>query len=412
MVMNGASSTPESIRAAVAQLGDGPLEEAALRRHVAPLFSRVLARNASRAYFANHSLGRPLDATEDDVREALAAWYADLGGAWNAWAEELAAFRARLAHLLGASRDDCIVPKISAGAGLRAVLNRDERRLRVVATRGEFDSLDVILREYAHRGRIALTLVEPREGERFEAEDIARAIRTGADLVVISQVMFRTGQVLGGLDALIREAHAAGAQVLLDVYHALGVFPVDVAALDVDFAVGGSYKYLRGGPGACFLYVCPREIDRGRTSLDIGWFAKEAPFRYERPDPPRYAAGGDAWMESTPPILTWYQARAGQVFTQAIGVARLRAYSLIQQRALVDALAAHGVPASGAHAGQGAFVVVRRDDAATLCEALRSEGIDTDARGDCLRLCPDVLTTTEEIQRVAGALGRALSPTG
>jgi kynureninase len=117
-------------------------------------------------------------------------------------------------------------------------------------------------------------------------------------------------------------------------------------------------------------------------------------------------------MESTPPILTWYQARAGQVFTQAIGVARLRAYSLIQQRALVDALAARGVPASGAHAGQGAFVVVRRDDAATLCEALRSEGIDTDARGDCVRLCPDVLTTTEEIQRVAGALGRALSATG
>ncbi|HYR00035.1 MAG TPA: aminotransferase class V-fold PLP-dependent enzyme, partial [Casimicrobiaceae bacterium] len=272
-----------SIEAAVGALGDGPLTEGAVRAHVAPLFSRVLSAQPGRVYLANHSLGRPLDATADDVREGLALWGSQLGDAWDAWNAEIGAWRARLAALMGAPRPDCVVPKTSAGQGLRAVLNAHDGVPRVVATRGEFDSLDVILREYARRGRIALAFVEPRADASFAAEDVLAAIAGGADLVVVSQVLFRTGQVLPGLAAIVAAAHAAGARLLLDVYHSLGVFPVDLAALDVDFAVGGSYKYLRGGPGACYLYLHPRHLDGRLRTLDIGWFAKAAPFRYERP---------------------------------------------------------------------------------------------------------------------------------
>src|SRR4029450_5924795 len=114
-------------------------------------------------------------------------------------------------------------------------------------------------------------------------------------------VVFQTGQILPDLSSIIGAAHAAGARVLRDVYHSLGVFPVDITAVDADFAVGGSYKYLRGGPGACFLYVHPRHLDAGLRTLDTGWFAKDSPFRYERPHPPAYAQGGDARRECAPP---------------------------------------------------------------------------------------------------------------
>ena len=391
------------MQAALDALGDGALTEASIARHVAPLFSRVLARNRERIYLANHSLGRPLDALDDDVREATTAWFTRMGGAWDAWSAELAAHRSRLATLLGAGRPDCVVPKTSAGAGLRAVLNTFEQRARVVSTRGEFDSLDVILREYAHRGRIELALVAPDDHDRYDEHAIERAIVAGTDLVVVSQAMFRSGQLLD-LRRVMARAHDVGALVVLDVYHSLGVIPVDVEGLRADFAVGGSYKYLRGGPGACFLYVAPRHLDARLPTLDIGWFAKEAPFDYVRPDPPRFAAGGDAWMESTPPILTWYQARSGQRFTLAIGVERLRAYSLAQQATLIGLLAERGIPATGARGDHGAFVAVRRDDAVDLASALKARGIDVDARGDCLRLCPDVLTTDDELRRAAAAL--------
>lgn len=405
--MNAPPSTQDRIAAALAPLGEAPLTEDGVRRHVAPLFARALARNGSRIYLANHSLGRPLDAMEDDVREALAAWYGSMGDAWVAWEAEMRAYRARLAALLGASRPDAVVPKSSAGQGLRAVLHALEGSPRVVATSGEFDSLDVILRTFAHRGRIELAVVGARDEGRFEADDVIAAIGERVDLVVISQVMYQTGQLLGGVDRIVRAAHAAGGRVLLDVYHSLGVLPVDVAALDVDFAVGGAYKYLRGGPGAGFLYVAPRHLDRGLATLDVGWFAKAERFRYERPDPPRFAPGGDAWLESTPPVLPFYQARAGQVFTLGAGVARMRAYSLAQQRALVESLGARGVQAEGGTDDRGAFVVVRRADAPRLAERMKSAGIDVDARGPWLRLCPDVLTTGAEIAHAAETLAHA-----
>jgi kynureninase len=393
-----------AIHAAVAAMGRGPLTEGALQRHVAPLFSRVRAAFRDRVYLANHSLGRPLDAVDDDVREGMAAWYARMGDAWEDWDAEMQAFRRRLAMLLAAPRADCVVPKSSAGQGLRAILNTYDPVPRVVATKGEFDSLDVILREYARRGRIALTLVEPRGDGRFDTADIVAAIGARADLVVVSQVIFTTGQRLADLPDIVAAAHRAGGRLLLDVYHALGVFPVDVAALDVDFAVGGSYKYLRGGPGACFLYLDPRHLDGSLRTLDTGWFAKREPFAYARPDPPQFGEGGDAFLESTPPVLPFYQARAGQLFTLAVGVDRVRAHSLAMQQRLVGLLRERGLVAQGGTEDRGAFVVVADDRAEGWARRLEEAGVIVDARGRCLRLCPDMLTTDAELAAAAEAL--------
>jgi kynureninase len=403
--VNAPAGTAAQLEAAVAAMGPGALTEAALQRHVAPLFARVRAAFAGRIYLANHSLGRPPDATEGDVREGLAAWYAQMGGAWTAWMAEADAYRARLARLLGAPRADCVVPKTSAGQGLRAILNTFDTVPRVVATRGEFDSLDVILREYALRGRITLAMVEPRADGRFATDDIVAAIGGRADLVVASTVIFNTGQRLAEPERLVRAAHAAGGRILLDVYHSLGVHPVDMGALDADFAIGGAYKYLRGGPGACFLYLHPRHLDGRLRTLDTGWFAKRDPFTYARPEPPQYGEGGDAFLESTPPVLPFYQARAGQVLALALGVARIREHSLALQRTLVQALAGHGVAAQGGTEDRGAFVCVIDERAAAWSAALHEQGIVTDARGPCLRLCPDILTTEAELTAAAAALG-------
>ena len=384
------------VNAAVAALGDGPLTEARVQRHVAPLFSRVLEQWRGRIYLANHSLGRPLDATEADVREGLAAWYAHMGGAWDAWLDEMRAYRTRLARLMGAARFDCVVPKASAGQGLRAILNTYDTVPHVLATRGEFDSLDLILREYARRGRIALTLLDP--------DDVLGALDAPVDLVVVSHVMFNTGARVSNLDEIVARTHRGGGLVMLDLYHSLGVIPVDVAEMDVDFAVGGSYKYLRGGPGACYLYVAPRHLDGRLRTLDTGWFAKRDPFAYLRPDPPVLAEGGDAFLESTPAVLPIYQARAGQLLMLALRVDRVRAYSLALQQTLVALLAQRGVAAQGGTDDRGAFVIVTHPQAEAWSDALAVAEVVTDARGPYLRLCPDLLTTEAEIVAAADAV--------
>jgi kynureninase len=359
------------------------LDERWLKEHVWPRFSRVLER--SEIYLANHSLGRPPDRAADDVRAAIDAWYRDMDGAWGFWLEGREEFRRLTSRLVGAPRPDCIVPKTSAGQGLRAVLNALPGKPRVLTSDAEFDSIDFILRVYRDKGRIDLEVL-PFDDFRFKP----------CDLVVLSTVAFRTGKVLPSLNEVMNAAQRAKAMVLLDVYHHAGVLPLDLAALEADFAIGGSYKYLRGGPGACWLYVHPRH--HKLVTLDTGWFAKKDVFAYERPDPPQFASGGDAWLESTPPVLAPFQALAGLELTLELGVERIREYNLAQKAVLKSLLPVqdHG----------GAFVVLRHDQAKALCAALEGLGIKTDARGEYLRLCPDYLNSRAELEQAAQVISR------
>jgi kynureninase len=364
------------------------LDEAWLKEKVWPRFSRVLAR--PQVYLANHSLGRPPDRTAEDVRAALDLWYRDLGDAWDGWLAARERFRALVAALVHAPSADCIVPKTSAGQGLRAVLNSFAGRPRVLTSDGEFDSLDFILRVYRQQGRIELATL-PFDDFAFRP----------CDLVVVSTVAFRTSKILPDLDLLIKTVHASGALVLLDVYHHAGVLPLDLAALDADFAVGGSYKYLRGGPGACWLYVHPRH--QGRITLDTGWFAKKDVFAYQRPEPPQFAPGGDAWLESTPPVLAPVQALAGLEITLELGVEAIRAHNLRQTKFIKERL-----PVEGSGPDYGAFVTLKRANAVSLSEKLKAKGIETDARGEYLRLCPDYLTSAAELARAVAVLEEEL----
>jgi kynureninase len=221
--------------------------------------------------------------------------------------------------------------------------------------------------------------------------------------------MFMSGQIVDCLDRLAAACRQQGARLLVDSYHAIGVIPVDVAQIRCDFMIGGSYKYLRGGPGAAFLYISPEVLENGLRPLDTGWFANSDEFAYLRTDFPVLKTGGDAFLESTPPILTWYQARSGQQFTLAMGVERLRAYSLHQLAALREYLAdARLDSVVGGDAAHGAFLAIRLAAAAQLPPLLESDGIICDARGEWLRLCPDCLTRDEELRRAAAALGDIL----
>jgi kynureninase len=368
--------------------------EERIRREVLPRFSRVTAREG--IYLANHSLGRPPDRMADDVRGAIDVWYRDMEGGWAFWLQQREKFRKLVATLVGAPRADCIVPKTSAGQGLRAVLNALPGKPRVVTSDGEFDSIDFILRVYREQGRIDLRIVP------WQALSPA-----GATLVVLSTVMFRTGEVVPGLAKLVKAAHAAGALVLLDVYHHAGVMPLDLAALEADFAVAGSYKYLRGGPGACWLYVRPGLAETMRT-LDTGWFAKKDVFAYQRPEPPEYGRGGDAWLESTPPVLQPAQALAGLEFVLWAGVDNLRAHSLEQKKRLADFLFAHGVENSGVGEDFGAFLTVRAAKAEAAAARLKKQGVTVDARGEHLRIGADILNADEELERAAKLVGAAL----
>jgi kynureninase len=350
-----------------------------------------------------------------------------MDGAWGAWLDAMTDYRARVARLIGRSRPDAVVPKTAAGQGFRAVLNALPHECpTIVATSGEFDSIDFTLRTYARKRRARVRWVRPDDRGLFHAEDIIDAIGDDTDLVMMSQAIFATGQVVEGIEAVVAAAHAHNAEIVLDTYHTAGVLPLDEEGglddLGVDFAIGGNYKYTRGGPGACWLAIHDRHLREAGPApagslytLDTGWFAKHDTFAYARPETPELSEGGDAWLESTPPFLLPYQARAGLELVEALGLRRLRAYSLHQQATLAEALRSEGVEPRLIEP-RGAFLLVPHPDAMAMSSRLKEAGVNTDAR-PCpsgttghIRLCPDLLNTDDELRRAAGIVAGVLGP--
>lgn len=433
---------------AITALGDGPLQESALRTSIDPLFSRVLQRNAREIYLANHSLGRPLNRTNLDIQAAMDAWYHDIDDAWGFWMEGVQHFTDLVGQVLGVpvAENDTntlwsrrhVVYKSSAGQGLRAVLQAmlqqkqgnqnitkdtstsesNSQPLKVLMTAHEFDSIDVILRHWSASQKIALTVVadgvDPPAAPAFASSSLSLLARLreaiiGHDLVVFSHVLFADGRVIGSDDEVrdfIDYAHKHNCRVLVDVYHSFGVLPLDFTTMRADFVIGGCYKYARGGTGACFLYIREPQL---LSSIDVGWFAKRAPFSYARPEPPQFADGSDAWMESTFAALPPFQALGGLHFLLAVGVSRLRAYSLQQKQFLSSLLSEKNIQHFGETEQFGAFIVVPHADPQWLSKQLKQHGVNTDARSAGVRFCPDVLTTTDEMQRAVAVLVAVLS---
>lgn len=407
-----------TVAEALSGIGDSTLSSAKIDRWIRPLFGRHLREQDGWVYLANHSLGRPLDETADDVQAALDAWYRSMDGAWGPWMAEMDAFRGRVAHLVGLPTGDCVVPKSTVGQGLRAVMNalpadRTLRPLRVVATRGEFDSLDFILKAYAEAGRAEVTWVEPSSTDSaglasFDTEAILNAITPGTDLLVVSLVYFSSGQILSGIEELAAAARSRGCLVFLDAYHAFGVYPI--AICEADFIAGGCYKYVRGGTGACWLGIHPRHLKPdGLKTIDTGWFAKKDTFAYARPETPARQDGGNAWLESTPSILPLFQAKAGLALTVGLGADAIRAQGLSANMKLRDGLEEAGfrVVSSESLAEYGGFVVVNHASAGQIADRMKADRVNVDARGSALRFGPDLPTTDDEIAVAVAAAARA-----
>src|SRR5205814_9453018 len=135
-------------------------------------------------------------------------------------------------------------------------------------------------------------------------------------LVPFSHVLFKIGEIQD-VEPIIRRAREAGACVVLDCYQSAGVVPFDLAGLGVDFAVGGSVKWLCGGPGAGWLYVRPDVGERLEPAL-TGWQAHARPFEFEADQ--EYTTGAARFLTGTPNVPALYAATAGYDLVEEIGV--------------------------------------------------------------------------------------------
>jgi len=216
--------------------------------------------------------------------------------------------------------------------------------------------------------------------------------------VPLSHVIFKSGYVQD-VAAVVRRAHEVGALVVADLYQSAGTVPVDVAAWDVDFATGGSVKWLCGGPGAGYLYVAPRLL----ASLEprvTGWMAHERPFDFEA-GPIDYAPDVSRFLHGTPAVPALYAARAGYEIVSAIGVDAIRRKSERQVQMMVDLARARGLTPRTPDSPQrrGGMVIIDVPHAQAVTRELLRREILVDFRpGAGIRLSPHFYTSDDEVR--------------
>jgi kynureninase len=291
------------------------------------------------------------------------------------------------------------------------------RRPRLVTSDGEFHTLR---RQLARLDEEGLEVVRLRA---LPAETLAERMATEVDgrtsAVLVSAVLFETGRIVPQLGSLARACAEAGAELLVDAYHALGALPFEIADLELEAAwvVGGGYKYLQLGEGNCFLRL-PPQAEELRPVL-TGWFAEFDELASEREDGSvPYGSGGTRFAGSTYDPTSHYRgARVFDFFVErGLSPEFLRTAYLHQTALLARCVDALDAPERVLRREQdvpldrfGGFLALECPRASDVAKRLAEAGVLTDARGQFLRLGPAPYLSDDQLEAAIERLGRALS---
>lgn len=345
---------------------------------------------AETTYLINHSLGAMPAQAEARVAEYAHTWKTRGIRAWSeGWWTMPMTVGDQVGRILGAPPGTTVMHQnvAIAEAVVLSCFRPFGERNRIVYERANFPSV-----RYLYEAQPDLEVVVCEDDAA-----IVDAIDERTLLVPVSHVLFKSGEIQDAA-AIVARAHGAGAHVVLDAYQSAGIVPLDVTALDVDFAVGGSVKWLCGGPGNGWLYVRPDLAERLEPTY-TGWQAHEQPFAFE--EEMRYARGAARFLTGTPNVPALYAGTAGYDLIEEIGVERIRANSLRQTELLLALADERGFEVLSPRdpARRGGTVTVRVPEFPAVHRELAERQVLCDFRPDAgIRLGPHYFTTDDELR--------------
>jgi kynureninase len=312
-------------------------------------------------------------------------WGDGLIRSWNqaGWMGWPTAIGNRIARLIGAQPGSVVMGdtlSIKVYQALAAALALNPTRHIIISDTGNFPT-DLYMAE-----GLIKTLGGRHTLKRVAPEAVADAIDESVAVLMLTEVDYRTGR-LHDMSALTTRAHAAGALTVWDLAHSAGALPVDLTGAKADFAVGCTYKYLNGGPGApAFIYVAPIHANASPPALS-GWMGHAAPFAFD----PHYRAGAgiERMRVGTPPIIALAALHAALDVWDAVELADIRRMSItlcerfiteVEARCPALVLASPRNPAQ-----RGSQVSFRHEQGYAMMQALIARGVIGDFRA------PDIM---------------------
>ena len=361
---------------------------------------------ATCTYLVSHSLGAMPSGARAELQRYADEWERRGVRAWHeGWWE------------VGRTTGDLLAPVLGVRAGtvsmhqnvavalgvIASCYDFAGPRNRVVLSAAEFPS-NLYLFEAWRRFGAEVVVVPAPDPVHPPTEALLEAIDERTALVPFSYVLFRSS-ALQDAAAIVERARRVGAHVIADVYQAAGTVPLALDELGVEYAVGGSVKWLCGGPGAGYLYVRPDLAPRLAPAM-VGWAAHARPFAFEV-GPIDYAGAPERFQSGTPNVPALYAARAGYRIVAEVGVARIRQRSLELTRRLLDHARArgYGVNTPEADDRRGGTVTLDVPAAEAVTSELIARGVIVDHRpGAGIRLAPHFYSTEAEIDHALAVL--------
>ena len=367
---------------------------------------------ASGIHLLSHSLGPVPRAARESMIAYCDAWeHHTSEDAWaTSWWTLSRRVGDRIARILGGEAGSVQIQP-NASIALATVAScfdfKSGVRKKVVTTALDFPSMEYFWEGQRQIGA-RIEVVPSVDGVFIPLEQILDAIDTETCLVALSHTSFCSSYRVNAR-AIVERAHAKGALVLLDVYQSAGVVQLDAADWNVDFLIGGTIKWLCGGPSCGYLYVRP-DLQRDLRPRLTGWVAHDSPFDFAHA-PMRYATSVRRFAQGTPSIPALYSAIPGLEIIEAVGVPEIAAESQRRTESMIDFASERGwtINTPRERNQRGGSVMIGVDDAKGTAERLAERRVFVDWRpGAGLRISPHFFNTDEEIEEALNILAKLI----
>jgi kynureninase len=316
----------------------------------------------------------------------------------------------RIARLLGGEPGSVQIQP-NASIGLATVAScfdfKTSKRNKVVTTALDFPSMEYIWDGQRQVGA-QIDVVPSPDGISVPLESIVNAIDDQTSLVALSHTSYRSSYRVDAA-AIVERAHARGALVLLDVYQSAGVVPLEAAAWKVDFLIGGTIKWLCGGPACGYLYVRP-DLQHDLHPRLTGWVAHDSPFNFDHA-PMRYARSVRRFAQGTPSIPALYSAIPGLDILESIGLEAVANESKRRTTRIIEFVKERGweLHTPSTYEQRGGSVMIGVDDGPTMVERLAEKRVFVDCRPHAgLRVSPHFFNTDEEVEEALAVLAKLM----
>jgi kynureninase len=357
-------------------------------------------------YLISHSLGAMPHRAADALQQFAEIWASRGIRAWEeGWWEMPVTIGNLVGSIIGAGPGEVVMHQNVSVCQwtVCSCFDWNGPRNKLVTEGLNFPSNDYIYYGLERQGARICRVPSP-DGMTLPLELMLAAIDEQTQLVSVSHVAFRSSFVQD-LAAITRRAHEVGALVIADLYQSAGILPLDVRALGVDFATGGSVKWLCGGPGAGYLYVRADLLPQLRPAA-TGWMAHRHPFEFES-GPIDFAPDAFRFLNGTPNVPALYSARSGYEIINQIGVEAIRAKSIRQTQRLIELVDEAGFPVRSCRdpGARGGVVVVDVPNGKEVTAELARREVLVDYRPNAgIRMAPHFYTSDDEIDRAIGEI--------